>query len=467
MAEFERDNDPGDVRPQRPRWLRFTLQGLLGLTLAVAVCLAWMRLPQSNMGDALMVAFAVLVAIGLCQEATGGRAKALGNARRLGSDDWGQFGARVAACFIGAILVGCLIVWAASRSINLRSYDDDWRVGRSRDDFGTTVTGLGIFCAYWLSIGNVRPARRTTWTNAFDLTALVAAGLFLSWVVVSETMVVSLVAMAIQGVQMAQPERWAGHAFPSTRPPLALMEEFSRRGVWAAAIWCSGVLFTTAVARYWQHGWQVRAVLFAVAIFCFVFDLILLRWAGDVLPSVAPFFADSVGTLPWMNWALAAAIIGTASLLATWCLVCSRQSPAVKGQTHSTSLDRSSWHLNPFVLLLGIVGLLWQWWKAVDLSFLFGQALFSNVWQRIWWGFQAIAHGLMEPVGILRLALLLVLVKALWVVCRGGGSGAIGNWSLEPGRFLSTWLLMVAATLLVPAVFAWYGIALFNLLGTQ
>lgn len=453
VTDFEPNRTEDKPAIARRRAVRFTLLDLLVLTFGVAVGLGWLRLPGASSPDALLAAVSAFIAIGLAQQAHE-------ELRNAGCDprSWRPAPVVIAAFSVSSLLVGCLVVWAVNRSIRHTYPADDWRIGRTADAFGVTAIGLGMIWAYWLSLGTTLRMRPSAWTRAIGLAVVALLAVYTSWVVMSEMMVVSLVGMAIQGVQIAQPTRWAGHPFPSSQPPVKLIDAFYVRGAFAAAVWSAGALTTLAGAYCWHRSGRARWGSFTTAMVCFLIVLYLLVWARQVLPEVSPFMADGVGTLPWTNWLLAISIIVMASALGSWRLAAERET--LSREARSMATTNNGWHLNPLVIGLGILGLLWQWWNSAELSYLFGQSFSSSPMEQAWHACSALVYGLIEPVGILRVALLSVLTGTLWRICRKPGEGRISGWSLEPSRFLTTCIFLLAAVSLVPAVFAWYGTAI-------
>ena len=453
VTDIELDSTEDKPAIARRRAVRFTLLDLLVLTFGVAVGLGWLRLPGASSPEALLAAVSAFIAIGLAQQAHREFRNAGCEART-----WSPAPAVIAAYSVSSLLLGCLVVWAVNRSIRHLYPAEDWRVGRTADAFGETAIGLGIIWAYWLSLGTTLRMRPSVWTRTIGLAVVPLSAFYTSWVVMSEMMVVSLVGIAIQGVQIAEPTRWAGHPFPSLQPPVKLLDAFYVRGAVTAAIWSAGALTTLAGAYCLHRSGRARWGFFAAAMVCFLIVLYLLVWARQVLPEVLPFMADGVGTLPWTNWLLAISIIVMASALGSWRLAAERETSTP--ETRSTGTTNNGWHLNPLVIGLGILGLLWQWWNSAELAYLFGQSLSSSPMEQAWRVCSALGYGLIEPVGILRVAILSVLTGTLWRICRKPGEGRISGWSLEPSRFLTTWLFLLAAVSLVPAVFAWYGTAI-------
>jgi hypothetical protein len=77
----------------------------------------------------------------------------------------------------------------------------------------------------------------------------------------------------------------------------------------------------------------------------------------------------------------------------------------------------------------------------------------------------AIAGWLMEPLAVLQLALLVILIPGFRRRWRGKEIDGPARWSIDPAMFVTACVLLFCVGLLIPAVGAWYGVALYLSLG--
>jgi hypothetical protein len=446
--------EAGNVRTPR---FRFSIRGIFILTLGVAVGLAWRQVAGSSIADALLSAFAAWLAIGMFQYAAqrwrsghdGGQASGQSGAQRPEA---------VAAIAIGIVVPLCLILSAIHGHLLVLDDGRDVRwVPHGTEAFGEAALLLAICCGYWLTLETPASAnrRRSAGTRTISALALLVGALWMSWLLFHETLITSLVHVAIQGVKNYQPTRWVGHLIHDWSPTDKLVGNFVRRGYLSAGILVVGIWLVVSMRRHWERGPWVRSLLAAATIMCVAAEVFLLAWCRAVLPRIAPLEADLVGGQPLVSQFQALVLICISATAVAWRLTAVRLPATAAMDRHG---DNQATHLRPSVIWLGVVVILWQYLNEVHLSAL--SALnFSSLAE------YAIAGSLMEPLAILQLALLIILISSLRRRRRGKDVWRPVRWSVDPAMFMTTWFLSFCIALLVPAVGAWYGVTLYLYLG--
>src|SRR5262245_41838409 len=266
--------EPG--RQPKPR-LRFSIRGIFILTLGVAVGLAWRRVPGASVPDALLGALATWISIGMIQHAVRKRDHARDNYIEI----QGVHGAdAIAAMAIAAVIPLCMILSTISRSAIFDDDSRDFLISHSAKEFGDASILLAICCGYWLTQGARRAvnAKQRAGGRAIRALSLLAAVLWTSWLVVNETLITSLVHVAIQGVENARPTRWAGHVLQDWSPIDRLAGLFITGAYFSAVLFLSAIAVVVAMCRSWERGRLVRSGLAAAAVVCIAGDVALIAW---------------------------------------------------------------------------------------------------------------------------------------------------------------------------------------------
>jgi hypothetical protein len=448
---------PSRIGPRRQprRRLRFSIRGIFILTLGVAVGLAWRRVPGASVPDALLSALATWFAIGMVQYAA---RKGL-CARDTHVETQVRHGAdAVAAIAIAAVIPLCLILSAISRSAIVSDESRDFLVSHAAKEFGDASILLAICCGYGLTHGAPRAvdSKQRAGGRTIRAFALLAAALWISWVVLNETLITSLVHTAIQGVEHARPTRWVGHVLQDWSPTDKLAGQFVANAYFSSGLLVIAIAVVVTMCRNWERGRLVRSGLAAAAAVCIAGELALIAWCRSVLPTIAPLEAALIGGQPVLNQLQALTLIFIAATAATWRLTAVRLSLETVNDGQESGRDNRPIHLRTPILWLGVIVIVWQYWDEVQFAALFATSFAALADLAAVW---------LEPLMILQLALLIIFVSSLWRRWRGKQIERPARWSVNPAMFMTTWLILFCVALVTPAIAAWYGVALYLHLG--
>jgi hypothetical protein len=449
------------------RW-RFSLFDLFIITLGAAAGLAYHRLPNVPWTDALLIACATWIVVGMVQQMR----SALGIWRSLNTADRElRHGAALAlARPIAAIaMLAAAVGFEAARGPNPED-TAYWPL----DNFTASLVSLAVICAY-LSPGRrttSSPRRKGAFHAGLDFLVLLIAAAWLLYVLVSSQSISGLVHMAIRGVEAAQPTRWGGKPFYPFDPQVELARQFFTRAVIAAGAVSVAAICTFLLTAWWDRR-AARRLLIAAALGGIICSGPLVHWYWTVgYPTWSPFMASQMGAQPWFVTAAGLSVAAGACFLFVMRYV---PEPATS-QTAAQQMP-PAYHVSGVVMIALLLSMIaggtpqWDssmgalvWWlpdPLSDLKIWWDSGASLGGLPRVFFGivYGVVSYWLDEPKMLLRLAAILVVANQLSRWRRGELTSEM-ILPIRAGKLLTVSLLATATLLVAIPAGAWLGFAI-------
>jgi hypothetical protein len=458
--------------PHRSSCFRFSIGGLFVLTLGICVGLAHWRLPYGSAASAMLIACGAWLVIGLTAEAVQGLKRLKG--AKDSPPERGRAISEIRSCLgLVAMLVIAAVFDMAARfkwPALEGNHPDSWY---STTLLTESLLYLAFICIYWTprpSGGWEQFVGIRIWRRMLDGLAVAAGIGCLSAMLLDKTWILTMVYIAIRGVENAQPWRWLGHEFAAVSTPAELvLVQFVSGGITTAVLFVVGT-YCGAVTVCWGHRQRIwRLVLFTTSAACLAGTVWYLTWCRNrVLPAMSSVLPEVVGDQPAGNLFLAVVFVACAATAgATWLLQEPRN--VLVGETEIREARAR--------LLIDDVLVTWVCLTAVVVAIgndawnvIRYDSTLAGVRPQLDWlyspqvAWAIVSHlgewlELYNPVRLLRWAALLVLVRRLWHV-RLGTSGSWPVLQADEGRkYAAAWFYLFLTLVLAGPVGAWWSMA--------
>lgn len=449
--------EPSPATQRRPR-LRFTLGGMFVGVFGIAVGLAWWRVPGATFPHALLASFSTWFLIGLLQRLWRdwgqlSHTRTLpGESRRLPSLKFaGSVGLVLLVAIVAAVEVA--IHFRFAKPLSYVNYLWTW----------ARLVEVIYFLAILLAYGrpSFQPPPQTIIAAACrSLTmglGLAFAGGVLGLMLANETFIIGLVHVAIRGVEMAQPTRWAGQVFnPARLHADRVPEAFIQGSIAAISLQLGAILAGILLVARRPLGRFIRGLLLVVMIGCLAGVAWLVSWcAGTLLPDFSPFMAESLGQPPGIIALALVAIAAGATALALWhSTVLLAENPF---QVERPAPAEISLYEHPGVLAVGLVGI------AAMVIPGFGQQLFDkgSVLLYDWrpWIVAIFEYAAYWPHSLIQIAVAIVLGQRIWCWWQGTPPSE-QDAVIDLPRFAAIWLVAAFTLAFAVPVLIWFGTAM-------
>jgi hypothetical protein len=295
------------------------------------------------------------------------------------------------------------------------------------------------------------------------IAALWAAKALLNWIEVF-----GLVRIAIRGVELYQPVRWAGQPLCPAQVHTPSMEHYYGKLLAAFALLAIATAASALMLHHWRRGWTFKAAMICVAAPCALTAAWLIAWWWNTgLPELSPYFAEAINdnvnnAIVLTLWAVLVLALGVAIAMS---LTVTRENAAatvVQGEAQTAVMLHEHVAVVGLCMLAVLAGMLIEIWHSFAANF--SPGVVSVLTPRmIWWSalrsLQEYATGRTEE--MIGLAAVVVLARYLWERWRRLPESSQG-WLVEPGRFIAAWLVAAVTIALVTPISLWafFGFAL-------
>jgi hypothetical protein len=435
--------------------LRFTLGGLMLFVTGVAVGFAYLRLNWTKAPGGMMACFGSWLVIGMFGECWRRWRMRSNIASRSVDAQWGWSLQTAAPAGIAGLILIAALMDAARRSYWLDVEDRDFSSSLATIALTESIFYFAVVCAYRLKTVTLLPRSSPTPSQlVIDFVLWAFGGFWLMAVALIPTLLTALSHIAIRGVEVFQPTRWAGRPLYPANLHIELTHSFVTRGIVAYLLLTIFAACGIGLARTWHRSPQVRWALTVVGLIGLIPLLFLVYWWRTIgLPTISPFLAEATFRQPIWNIALGATVIVAASTAIA--IVAVRKQSAAK--TTSTGEAATLIHEKPLVMIFFLVAAIWLFLTDVWFS---SWAL--NTWK--WPRWMAIPTDfawdrLTQPEQIMKLAAMLAVAYQLLRTLKGQ-SVVETDWLIPPGKFAAVLIATSLVLLLAMPVANWLGLAL-------
>jgi hypothetical protein len=420
-----------------PRRYQFSLRGLMVLVFGVAVGLSIASIEGLGFADGVLAAAGAWIVLGLVNQARDLWSTHRGRNDLSRDERWGWrlavfWRAGVAGLLVGYYLVSALV---ALQVIYLPESDDAlWATG---SDVRRAIFLVCMLIVLW-SVLPARPAgRRGLRARVVDL-AGVAVGLVLCAMICWERMSIQfLVAVAIQGIEMAWPLRFSPDGIELL--PAARTARFFRECSLALPLTLINFGLTYGLAIQWSRGLGQRLAWSALLVIALPISAWYTIWVFTVaMPRAFPIMIEAQRHVPLHAWVSALLLVLVLATATTYRLVGSAAQPSDGTYLSWRRADGRYYHERRAAILLLAFGIAVKvvvvvWYVAREFSFI-GLGL----------GWQSFATECLCN-GQLLLPLIVLSVAGYAVLRLGRGRLALRRdcpTPISPWRFGAVWLAL-------------------------
>jgi hypothetical protein len=430
----------------RPSRFQFSLRGLMVLVFGVAVGLSMGCMRTLDWTHGILGAAMAWIFLGLMAQVRDLWGTFHGRSDLAGDERWGWrfavFWRVGVACLFAAIYI--LAALAELRLVDLsESKDTIWPVGAELRD------ALLFVCLLTVLYGVLparQPKRSGRWSSLLEV-AGVAAGVVLCVFICWDSMCVQfLVTITVQGIEMAQPLRFAREGVDLL--PAARTARFFRECLLAFGLALVTLGLVYVLATQWSRARWRRVVLVALTVTAIPISAGYLIWVLAVaMPHALPVMIEAQRPVPLHVWISALLVVLVMATAATYRLVSLPVEPSRGAELSWRPAEGRYYHERPAVILLVV--------------FAIGAQVIDVVWiLQIWHlygvlGWSEIVRGCLTEGAILLRLLVPCVAGYAWLklIRRSVTPGMIAPRRLPAGRFCAVWMAMVlAVAIAIPAV---------------
>jgi hypothetical protein len=436
--------------------MRWSLASIFVFTFGVGVGLAYWRLTEHTVRNALVAGFGPWIVLGLGQRIERSllairESNDVSRERRFGH-----------LLQIG-VSIGAIVLLGAVVALEIIRHFEPAVEGNGAEQFllnflTELLFFLSIAAAYW-SPPTARVSRFVLvelMRSCCDLALLGLAGWWAATLLPEIVATISLVYIAIHGVTTSQPAFWAGRPFGSNFE-LCDPIQLQRDPFVGLMLLGACLLIGAMMISLWPRKWLRWSLLIALTP-CLVGLVVLTHRAWTVdLPQLFPFFMAPVreSSLEMRAaWAVLVLTLGTGMAM----------SFTVTGQKIAGDVRPRVplLHQQPAIVgicLVAVIGsFLFDIWSVLSAQISTAFWLLVSpgmLWSALVQSFQQVA--IEKPQQLIRVAAAVVLVHALWHSWRGTAKRI--EWRIEPLRFLTAQVIAVAALAALPTLMIWWAIS--------